>query len=159
MWYTFSLFLHRNFFCLYVPTQNSVNAQISAGIVIFKEFTTGFPTLLWCGQVLGKSQLVHQYTLLSGKWMTKVLDLIPTRCPQQLAFREPEEGEKNFLFKPFTSKAVLKEVLSIPFSSCWSCRIQHHFREAEIYHKALTVSQAFLEKSIKAQMGTCTSIY
>lgn len=29
---------------------------------------------------------------------------------------------------------------------------------SEIHHKALTMSQAFQDKSIKAQMGTCTSI-
>lgn len=81
--------------------QDSVNAQSSAGIIIFKEFTTGFPTPLWCGQLLEKSQL-YQNTFLSGKSSRKVLDLVPTRCPKQVAFSEKNlKKEKELSLQSF----------------------------------------------------------
>jgi len=72
--------------------------------------------------------------------------------------KEPEEGERLFC-KLWSAWLLVKKVLPIPLSS-WlqDTTPLHQGGLAEVHHKALIMSQAFLEKRTKAQMGNYTSI-
>lgn len=123
-------------FVLPIPTNARLNqGQSSARIVIFKEFTTTFPILLWCGQVLRKSQFVHQSTFLSGKSSTKVLDL-----PQKAGIMQRKnlkEREKSFSFSSKLSPAWL----------CWRKFYQLHFAHAAAAGYTTTSGRAAWDSS------------
>lgn len=119
--------------------------------------TKSFPTILQCGQILGRSVLFHQNMFLSDKSSTKVLYLPQPACIIQRKNLK-KERDKNFLSSSSNlslALLLLKKVVSIPLTS-WlqGTPPLHQGGLAEVH----LMSQALLEERTKAQMGNCTSI-